>query len=87
MNLESFHQCSEQKKCRFVTVQCRIFRQFVHLRHVRRLRHGHNQEESEGNYLKFVPIRDSSSILGINLNHIYRAKSDPQVDNHSNFLH
>ena len=86
MNLESFHQCSEKNQRGYVTVQCRIFHKCVHLHCVRRLHHGHDQKEFEGNYLKSVPIHEISSILGSKLNHIYRAQADTQLDKHSNCL-
>ena len=87
MNLESFHNFSKQNKYGSVTVQCQVFRQCVQLHHVRILRHGHDQEEFDRNYLKYVPVHDSSSIIGIKLNHILWARADSQVDNHQIFLH
>ena len=72
MKLESLHQSAEKTQHGSVIVQCRIFRQYVLLDHIRRLQHEHDQDQFEGNYLKYVPIHDSSgsSILEIKLNHI-----------------
>ena len=86
MNLELFHHFSEKNQRGSVTVQCRIFRQCVHLHHVRRLQQGHDQDDFEGNCLKCVPINDSSIILGSNLNHLLRAQADPQLEKYYNLL-
>ena len=85
--LDSFYHFSEHNHRGSVTLQCWIFCECMHLHHIRRFRHGHDQEEFDENYLKYVLFHDISRILGRKLSHIFQARSDPQVDNHQNFQH